>query len=202
MELIGTAADKWIAQFFGEDGNDILKGGALADELNGGHGNDNLFGYGAADKLYGDSGDDVLWGGDGNDLLDGGSDDDKLFGEAGDDLLLGGAGDDKLIAGVGYDLLLGGTGKDQLYGGADDDLLLGDASDIESDSLRLSQLASAWLSSSSFSQRIAEARLALPRSSIHDDGQVDLLVGGSGRDWFLDLYDREIILDENGDVVE
>ncbi|MCQ8186310.1 hypothetical protein NOG11_13050 [Parvularcula sp. BGMRC 0090] len=70
----------------GNDGNDILTGDALAEQLVGGLGNDTLSGEGG---------------------------DDELFGGAGNDYLLGGAGDDLLSGGKGlYDVLDGGEGAD------------------------------------------------------------------------------------------
>ena len=67
---------------FGGDGNDLVRGNNLDDEIDGGAGNDVLFGgtendtiVGGADNdfLYGDEGTDTLTGGTGNDVLWGGS---------------------------------------------------------------------------------------------------------------------------------
>ena len=66
-----------MATFNGDDGPNILAGGAEDDVLNG---------FGDADTLDGMGGDDAVNGGDGDDLLIGG---------AGDDLLDGGAGLDR-----------------------------------------------------------------------------------------------------------
>ncbi|MBU3059256.1 calcium-binding protein, partial [Pseudomonas indica] len=68
----------------GEDGNDLLDGGAGADTLHGGNGNDLLSGGDARDALY---------GGAGNDTLRGGTDIDYLRGDAGSDTYLFAAGD-------------------------------------------------------------------------------------------------------------
>ena len=51
----------------GNDGNDLLTGGALADRLSGGAGNDLLVGLDGDDQLWGLGGDDVLVGGGGRD---------------------------------------------------------------------------------------------------------------------------------------
>lgn len=98
------------------DGNDVVRGVAADDTLDGGAGNDLLLGY---------RGDDTLSGGAGDDLMDGGLDDDQLFGGAGEDVLVGAAGDDSLQGGGGDDLLMGGAGNDTLEGQDGDDLLLG-----------------------------------------------------------------------------
>ena len=70
VALDASAAQNWKAEFYGEDGNDILIGGDLSDYLDGGKGNDHLFGNGGADLLIGAQGHDQLDGGTGNDQLD------------------------------------------------------------------------------------------------------------------------------------
>lgn len=70
------------------DGNDVLTGNALDNELRGMRGDDSLFGGAGNDRLYGGAGADLLFGGEGNDLLDGGK---------GADLLNGGAGNDSYV---------------------------------------------------------------------------------------------------------
>ncbi len=84
-------------------GDDGLEGGAGNDELHGGADNDELAGDGGTDTLNGDGGDDELAGGAGNDILNGGNGDDDLAGGAGDDVLTGGEGSDRLVGGTGND---------------------------------------------------------------------------------------------------
>lgn len=67
----------------GTEGDDILKGGAIA--INGYGGNDSLFGDVGNDTLHGGAGDDKLAGDYGDDLLDGGLGADTLYGNQGDD---------------------------------------------------------------------------------------------------------------------
>lgn len=55
------------ATFYGEGGNDILKGSANSDNLYGGDGDDQLTGNGGNDLLAGGSGNDLLMGGAGSD---------------------------------------------------------------------------------------------------------------------------------------
>ncbi|WP_022703341.1 calcium-binding protein [Pseudorhodobacter ferrugineus] len=98
------------------DDNDVVRGVAADDTLDGGDGSDLLFGY---------RGDDTLSGGAGDDLLDGGLGDDQIFGGAGEDVLVGAAGDDSLQGGRGDDALAGGAGDDTLDGGDGDDVLNG-----------------------------------------------------------------------------
>jgi VCBS repeat-containing protein len=117
-------SDDWGVKLRGTDGNDVLTGTELNDNLFGGNGNDLLEGLGGNDKLYGGKGDDRLFGGDGNDRLDGGKGDDRLFGGDGNDKLEGGKGDDFLDGGAGNDRLDGGKGRDFVDGGAGNDIVM------------------------------------------------------------------------------
>ncbi|BAC90414.1 calcium-binding protein [Gloeobacter violaceus] len=103
-------------ELYGEEGNDLIIGGAGNDLIDGGPGND---------RLYGGEGNDTIHGGDGDDLIDGGPGDDKLYGGAGNDKILGGPGNDLLDGGPGDDCLVGGPGDDILIGGEDNDRLFG-----------------------------------------------------------------------------
>ena len=89
---VGTAGSDIIRGYnegtnriYGLDGNDDLRGDALADMIDGGAGND------------------YLRGGEGNDTLVGDIGDDQLYGDGGNDVLNGGVGFDTLIGGVGND---------------------------------------------------------------------------------------------------
>lgn len=113
----------------GEAGNDQLFGGNGWDRLNGGEGDDLLDGHYQRDFLNGGAGNDILFGGFGRDDLDGGDGDDSLEGGNGTDDLVGGAGNDLLIGGAGKDTLNGGAGNDIMDGGAGQDRLLGDIGD-------------------------------------------------------------------------
>jgi Ca2+-binding RTX toxin-like protein len=119
----------------GLGGDDLIRGGALGDELHGEgiffpavyppppvtddlRGRDTIEGHGGYDTITGDWGDDLLDGGCGNDLLIGGDDNDDLR---------GGDGSDSLYGDAGWDRLYGAAGQDALHGGADDDVLDGGA---------------------------------------------------------------------------
>jgi serralysin len=112
----------------GEEGNDILGGGAQFDDINGNagadtaHGNDGddwvvggkdadlLFGDNGFDIVYGNLGDDTVSGGDGADWVRGGQ------GAAGDDLIWGDRGDDTVSGGAGADTFhsFSGAGLDRI----------------------------------------------------------------------------------------
>jgi Ca2+-binding RTX toxin-like protein len=132
-----------MANVYGDDSNQSLKGTAGADELYGGAGNDILLGNllsgasgdGTAGSPYvylisSPSGNDLLEGGSGVDVMYGGDGDDVVYGGEGDDSgsvnsggtyykagLYGGDGDDALYGGGGDDELTGGLGQDDMYGG-------------------------------------------------------------------------------------
>jgi len=59
----------YSADFFGLDGNDILMGSGLGEQLDGGDGNDSLSGLSGNDTLTGGTGDDGMDGGAGNDII-------------------------------------------------------------------------------------------------------------------------------------
>ena len=97
----------------GEDGNDIIMGGAGDDKLYGGSGDDTIFGEGGDDLVCGNSGDDTLHGGAGDDTLDGGTGADVIDGGAGDDLV----DYSSSRLGITVDLAKGGIVQDGFYGG-------------------------------------------------------------------------------------
>ena len=79
--------------FYGNDYDDIIRGGS---------GNDIVYSYGGDDIIRGDAGTDTLYG------LGG---DDDLYGGAGRDVLTGGSGSDYLSGGADSDRLTGNSGK-------------------------------------------------------------------------------------------
>lgn len=76
-----------VNELFGQEGNDLLRGGAFADQLYGDEGNDRIFGEAGDDYLYGDIGDDFLDAGDGGDDLVVGEGRDEAYAGGGDDFL-------------------------------------------------------------------------------------------------------------------
>lgn len=162
--VTGSAGDDLFTDFSrtkllvdGGDGNDLIIGGAEADEIRGGSGNDlivgganddTIFGGGGDDTLHGDDGRDFLIGGEGNDAFNGGPGPDQLleqrpvnlftqpttFGAqfevtGGSDIADGGEGDDLIVLGPGADTAEGNLGNDFVYGVDGDDRLAGGAGD-------------------------------------------------------------------------
>ena len=83
------------ATIFGDQGDDLVIGGAADDTIYGGVGLDRLFGSGGPDRIFGDDGNDLIGGGDGNDS--------QLFGGAGNDTISGGRGNDRISGDAGTD---------------------------------------------------------------------------------------------------
>jgi Ca2+-binding RTX toxin-like protein len=114
-----------LAEIGTGDSDQLLDGGATADNLQGGDGNDTLYGYDGRDTLRGFDGEDSLSGGGGNDSIEGGINRDTLDGGEGDDTLNGNGGFDFINGGDGKDVIDGGGGSDSLYGGRGHDTLDG-----------------------------------------------------------------------------
>ena len=133
-EIYGLAGNYSLVGF---DSDDLLVGGADADELYGGYGfdlasyrssdqgvavdlefSDATGGHATGDQLYsiegviGSAFVDTLVGDDGRNVLRGEAGNDGLNGEGGDDRLEGGGGNDGLFGSAGNDELRGGAGID------------------------------------------------------------------------------------------
>jgi Ca2+-binding RTX toxin-like protein len=127
-------------------------------------------------SLSGYEGDDKLTGSAFADQLFGNSGNDTLSGEAGADSLAGGSGGDSLNGGTGDDTLRGETENDKLAGGAGNDSLFGES---ESDTLTGVDTTASVVSPGK--------------------GELDYLVGGSGRDYFV-LGDKTRVYYDDGNA--
>lgn len=85
---------------YGNNGNDYLKGNALADTIFGGNNDDNLVGFNGDDTIYGGFGDDTIVGGGGND---------SMYGDAGNDYIV------SIDNSYTTDKIFGGTGADVFW---------------------------------------------------------------------------------------
>lgn len=132
-----------ILVFFGDSGNDVVRGSRLGDDIHGGRGRDRIYGGRGDDWLFDDERDsarapDILRGGRGLDLVDysrrrRGLDIDLarprvLRGAKADQITSverarGGRGDDRLAGTDGHNLLDGRGGDDTILGRAAGDLL-------------------------------------------------------------------------------
>jgi Ca2+-binding RTX toxin-like protein len=159
---------------YGEGGHDLITGGSADDVIDGGEG---------VDRIDGRAGDDLVIGGPGGDVLDG---------NEGNDILLGGAGDDYLMGRAGNDILIGGTGTDRLDGGAGEDLLIGGVTSYDSNLDALMAIHREWSGAASFAQRVmnlqsglASGESLLLGATVHDDGELDCLIGAADADWLF-----------------
>ncbi len=182
------------AELIGGEGNDTLIGAKGNDFLSGDAGNDTLIGNNGDDSLSGGEGNDVLIGGSGDDQVSGDEGHDELHGNAGHDALVGGLGNDLLFGGGGRDLAIGGEGRDRLFGQGDDDILIGGSTDADEDAQALTDILAEWTSGESFEDRVANLEAFLNDGSVFDDGQRDEVVGGGGRDWYLDFEEADAII--------
>ncbi len=196
----------------GSGGDDRIRGGSGDDVLRGNIDDDTLIGNGGDDVLIGADGDDDLRGGDGNDSILGQSGRDTLVGDRGGDTLVGADGNDLLLGEGGRDEISGGSGRDILIGGGGQDSLMGgDGDDILAAGTRLltvSELdlvAAEWESANDYDQRVANLRNGSGANNdrlndreflagrerntqttvFNDFGQIDVLMGEAGQDWFF-----------------
>ncbi|MDY6783598.1 MAG: hypothetical protein SW833_13825 [Cyanobacteriota bacterium] len=93
---------------------------------------------------------------------------DNLAGGAANDTIQGGAGDDKITGGDGNDALLGNSGDDLIYGGLGDDLVVGGTG-----------------SDRVFGDGGDDELLGVEAAVGQGFGEIDRLIGGTGRDRFI-----------------
>lgn len=126
------------------------------------------------------AGDDVVIGGSGDDVLIGGDGRDFLFGRKGNDVIVADEGNDVLVGGDGDDLMVGGDGSDALIGNKGNDILIGGTTTYTTDELVL--LLDQWVAGNTSD---VEEAFDLG-TTVLDDGDFDLLLGGSGDDLQVD----------------
>jgi hypothetical protein len=115
--------------------------------------------------------------------------------------MFGGDGDDFLKGGGGRGILIGGLGADRLTGGREDDILIGGTTDYDSNDVALLALLAEWNSDRSYEDRVAnisngtgpildDLSFHLDGDTVHDDADLDRLIGGRGDDWFFGADDE------------
>ncbi len=132
----------------------------------------------------------MLFGGSGNDLL---------YANSGGAVLVGGDGNDTLVGGKGSTILIGGRGSDSLHGSVGSSILIGGSSVYDSHEIALNALLNEWGSDLPYWKRVRHIYDGgdgiLPtglnggyyfnRSTLVDDAARDLLLGGTGTDFFF-----------------
>ena len=89
-----------------------------------------------------------------------------------------------LLGGNGRDLLIGGAGADKLVGQAGDDILIAGKTDYGALDQALSDIMAAWNSAGTYATRVAQVSAFLNVSTVHDDGEQDMLTGAADADLF------------------
>ncbi|MFO1004231.1 MAG: M10 family metallopeptidase C-terminal domain-containing protein, partial [Planctomycetaceae bacterium] len=137
-------------------------------------------------------------GGSGDDILLGNGLANTLVGNAGNDILAGSVGNDQLLGGAGRDILIGGSGLDLIDGGSGDDILIAGLMTNNASTTSLRILQDEWLRATPYEIRVSHLRSGVgsPLTSLQarvnvfsDVHEVDLLTGGTGRDWYFKIID-------------
>jgi Ca2+-binding RTX toxin-like protein len=153
----------------------------------------------------------VIYGGSGNDTITvspaatvtieayGGAGNDSIAGGSGNDIIIGGDGDDVLYGGAGLDVIIGGIGADGIYGEVNDDILIAPSTVHDADSAALNQIMSIWTNGDLFSDRVATLKAGLLTLGEEvpslNDGDVDILTGKNGDDWFVYDANEDVATD-------
>jgi phospholipase C len=128
-----------------------------------------------------------LFGGAGNDVLKAGG---------GPTVAVGGAGHDVLLGGQAASILIGGAGRDLLGAGPGGSILIGGTTKYDANIAALKALEAEWSrTDETYLQRVTHLNggatgglngaYVLNTSTVHDDGATDVLIGGTGPDWFF-----------------
>lgn len=164
--LIGEFATANVVEIHGGEGDDVIVGGFLGDEL------------------YGDAGGDVILGGtqaiDGDDYIEGGEGRDTIFGHWGADTLDGGGGQDLLIS--------------DRYGFADTaqavQLIANEWRSARPYAERVTNILGIT------STGVNGTAILGANVTVADDGATDTLIGGLGDiDWFIYDFDQDLLGD-------
>lgn len=125
------------------------------------------------------------------------------FGDSGNDILngskfggvmVGGVGNDTLITKGGRSLLIGGQGIDTLDGTVGDNIEIAGYTKYDSHERALAAIVNEWKSNRTYEQRTASVSQGvgglngdyrLSEQTAFDDNAVDVLLGGSGGDWYF-----------------
>jgi hypothetical protein len=137
----------------------------------------------------------------------------NAIGGAGDDILVGDTSPNVLIGGGGNDVLIGGGGGDVLIGGGGSDLLIGGSTVYDSNPTALRDIWEEWSESGhSYLTRIHNLTFGGPgalngnvllntATVIPDAGALDILLGGSGKDWYWAKLGGAVVLNAPGEIV-
>jgi Ca2+-binding RTX toxin-like protein len=140
-----------------------------------------------------------FFGGDGNDTID-------VASTIGATVLVGGAGDDTVGGGSGRDILIGAEGADNLDGRDGEDILFGLLL-FADDPTRLRAVLNEWARTPTpYEERVdhlldmrkggLNGNVYLDDSTAVNDGEVDIMTGGGGRDlWYSSAATQDLLTD-------
>lgn len=153
----------------------------------------------------------VVTGGDGDDVIlgnktipvnleiYGGAGNDIIAGGGANDILVAGTGDDQVTAGTGRDLIIGSEGADDMIGKPGQDIVIAGRTLHDADPVALRAILNEWTNGGTVERRADNIRntayatasrlngnyFLIPGSTVFDDGAVDTLSGGGGKDWLM-----------------
>jgi len=154
----------------------------------------------------------IIFGGKGTDLIRGGG---------GSNIIVGGDGADLIVGGSSRDLLIGGKGTDVIFGNASEDILVAGYTSYDNDPVALKAILAEWTGAHPFLARVNNLKDPASASTdrlngdyflnyestragdvvtVWDDGNLDILTGNAGTDWFLfnkDTGVRDWVMDLN-----
>ena len=167
-----------------QTGNDVIYGGADADDILGGPGDDVVNGRQGFDTIVGGLGDDIIRGGQ---FLD---------------IIVGGPGDDQLFGGQGDDLIIGEEGRDEIFGGIGDDILFSDG-ELDGENDAEFDFVGLGINSRSASVDTAGSRVqgGPGQDVLIGSNRWDRMQGGDGDDVLLGLEGRDWMRGGNGNDI-
>lgn len=124
----------------------------------------------------------------------GDSGNDVIYGSGAGGVMVGGIGNDTLISKGGRSLLIGGQGADTLDGTVGDNIEVAGYTKYDSHERALVAIVNEWKSNRSYDQRTSSisqgsgglnGNYRLSELTAFDDDAVDVLLGGSGADWYF-----------------
>jgi hypothetical protein len=179
---------------YGQSGNDIIK--TAAQTFNG------VLTYVNVPLL--------IFAGSGNNTL-------NVSGSTAGNVVVGGGGSNQLIGGQGRDVLIGSAGSSMLQAGSNPSpnlggaILIGGTTDYDNNAAVLASILAEWGSNADYATRIAHlmgtmsgglnGSNVLNTNTVHDNGMVDTLIGGSGMDWYFAGMTDVIKNQTSGEIV-
>ena len=147
----------------------------------------------------------LIFAGNGTDTL-------NVSGSIANNVLVGGSGSENLYGGLGRDILIGGPGPTTLHAGNGGDILIGGTTDFDNNAAALAAVLAEWgRTDIDYATRVAHLNgsmsgglngsVFLNPSTVHADGMVNDLYGGTGQDWFFAGMLDVLLIKRPGDTI-